>query len=543
MTITESKPEEAPAIAAAAPVDPALPSPPSGLAGIFGTADHKTVGRLYIGFSLLLGVGALVLALLIGIEGADMGSLDVLASDTFFQVFTLSHISLVFMAVLPGFLGLALYVVPLQLGAATVAFPRAAAASFWGWLVGRGLVVAAYLMNGGPAGGDLDGVLLSFTGWAVAIGALLVGTVCVVVTVATVRPPGMTLLRVPAFSWSMFVAGSLWLLNLTALLGNLVIVYVDTDHGQVLYGLPGNMWPQLSWIFAQPAVLSFAIPVLGIVGDIVPVMARRRQDRYPVTFGAIGAFGALSFGAYAQTVFNPKLVEEATYVVTSVVVVLPVLLLFAGWGDTIRRGKLRLSSAFLLAEISLLVLLGAVAAAAAYAIEPLNLTNTQWGPGVMKLVLSASIIAFAAGLFYWGGKVWGHRVAEPLGKLVALVLLGGAVLFGGADLISGAIGQLPPPPNGTPAVVEDGAEAMSLLSGIGAGLLAIGVVLVILAVLPAALRRGRRAPADPWDGFTLEWATASPPPFGNFVGPVAEVTSPTPLLDQREAAAATNGGA
>jgi cytochrome c oxidase subunit 1 len=400
-------------------------------------------------------------------------------------------------------------------------------------------------MNGGPAGGDVEGVLLSFTGWAMVIGALLLGSVCVVVTVATVRPAGMTLMRVPAFSWSMFVAGSIWLLNLTALLGNLIVVYVDTDHGQVLYGLPGNMWPQLSWVFSQPAVLSFAIPVLGVVGDIIPVMARRRQDRHPVMIGAIGAFGVLTFGAYAQTVFNPKLVEEATFVAGSVALVVPVLLLFGGWADTLRRGRLRLSSAFLLAEVSLLVLLGAAAAAAAYAIEPLNLTNTQWGAGVMKLALSSGIVGIAAALFYWGGKVWGHRVAEPLGKLATLVLLGGAVLYGGADLVSGAIGQLPVPPNGTPPVVEDGAEAMSLLSAIGAGLLALGIVVVILAVLPAAMRRGRRAEADPWDGFTLEWAASSPPPFGNFVGPIGEVTSPTPLLDQREAAAtaSTNGDA
>ena len=207
--------------------------------------------------------------------------------------------------------------------------------------------------------------------------------------------------------------------------------------------------------------------------------------------GAIGAFGVLTFGAYAQTVFNPRLVEEATFVVGSVALVLPVLALFAGWADTLRRGRPRLSSAFILGEVSLLVLLGAAAAAAAYAIEPFNLTNTQWGVGVGKLALSAAIVAVGAAVFYWGGKIWGYRVAEPLGKLVALVFLGGAVLYGGADLVSGAIGQLPAPPNGNPAVVEDGAEAMSLLSAIGAGLLLIGIVLVILAALPAALRRGR----------------------------------------------------
>lgn len=546
MTVTESKPAETAVTDAAAPALPELPPPPVGLAGVFGTADHKTVGRLYLAFSLLVLIVGVALSTLVAAEGIDATTLGPLAENTFFQVFTLSHVLTIFGGVLPAFIGLGIYLVPLQLGSATIAFPRAAAASFWGWLTGTGLLVASYLMNGGPAGGDAEGVLLFFASWAMVIGSLLVGVVCVIVTVASVRPAGMTLTRVPAFSWSMMVAGSLWLLNLMALVGNLIIVYVDTDHGQVLYGLPGNVWPQLGWVFAQPAVLSFAIPVLGIVADIVPVMARRRQARHGVVLGAIGAFGVLTFGAYAQPVFNPKLVEQATYVVASVAILLPALGVFANLGDTLRRGRPRLTSAFLLAQVALLAVLAAAAASAAGAIEGFNLTNTQWQAGTTKLVVAAAILGLAAGVFYWGSKIWGRKIVEPLGKLVTLVLLGGAALYGAGDLIGGAVGQLPVPSNGLPATIEDGAEAASLVSTIGGALLILGLLLVVLAVLPAVLRSGPRADADPWDGFTLEWAAESPPPFGNFNGPILEVTSAAPLLDVREAGAAlvaTNGGA
>ncbi|MCC6433722.1 MAG: cbb3-type cytochrome c oxidase subunit I [Acidimicrobiales bacterium] len=535
MTVTESKPEDvAPEMGHDAD-QPALPSPPSGLLGVLATADHKTVGRLYVGFSLLFLIVFLGTTALITAEGIDASTLGPLAENTFFQVQTISHVGVFFLGIVPAFLGLALFVVPLQVGSTTAAFPRAVAASFWGWLLGAVVLIGAYLADGGPTGGQSEAVLLFFVAWAMVIAALALGAISVISTVATARTKGMSLLRVPAFSWAMLVACSIWLFNLAAMVGNLVIVYIDTKYDAVLYGASSNRWAQVSWIFAQPAVLGFAIPILGIVHDAVPVAARIRPVRFPVTLGAIGAFGALTFGAYAQTAFNPDLVHEALFVAASVAVVLPLLALLAGAADTVRQGRLRPTSAFVLGMVSLLLLLAAGAAAALYAIEPLNLAYTTWGTGVEKLVIAASVAGLAAGLFHWGSKMWGHGVAEPIGKLVMLVFLAGGAAFAGGDLIAGANGQLPTPANGLSKVVADGAELGALISTIGAGLLVFGVLLVVLAVLPAALRTGARADADPWGGHTLEWSTSSPPPFGNFVGPIPEVASPSPLLDIREA--------
>jgi len=163
-----------------------------------------------------------------------------------------------------------------------------------------------------------------------------------------------------------------------------------------------------------------------------------------------------------------------------------------------------------------------------------------WGAGVGKLATAAAIGGIAAGAFHWGSKIWGHRVAEPLGKLVFLTVLGGGALYAAGDLIAGAQGQLPASSDGFVDVVESATELGALLSTVGAALLVLTVLLVILAVLPAALHTGPKADADPWAGQTLEWTTSSPPPFGNFRGPILEVTSPSPLLDAREAAAKEN---
>jgi len=149
-------------------------------------------------------------------------------------------------------------------------------------------------------------------------------------------------------------------------------------------------------------------------------------------------------------------------------------------------------------------------------------------------VVGASVAGLLAGLMYWGPKMWGHRPAEPLGLLDVLIVAGGVTLFAGGALLAGGMGQLPAWPTGLPESVEGVGEFGSILVGVGAALLVVAVVVLILAHLPAALRRGRAAGADPWEGHTLEWATSSPPPYQNFDADVPEVASPTPLLDVRE---------
>jgi heme/copper-type cytochrome/quinol oxidase subunit 1 len=543
MTLTESKPAEraadvaSPGALPAAPDEAPQPPPPKpGVERVLATSDHKVVGRAYLLTSLLLLAGALVLQVLVGAEGADASSLDLFAADDWAQVFTLANLGVVFLGLIPALLGLAIYVVPLQVGSRAVAFPRAAAASYWGFLIGAILFVAGYIMNGGVGGTDLEGVLISYSSLGLVLASLLLATVCVLTTVVALRPEGMSIFRVPVFAWSMFVAGIIWVISLPVLGANLLLLYVDSDHGAVTFAQPGLAWPQLRWVVLQPAVFALAIPVFGIAADVVSTLGRSRLTKRAALFVPIGAFGALSFGAWAQTAFNPDLVREATYVVMGVAIVLPALAVLGGLADTARRGRARLHSSFLLAMLAVLGVLAAALAGAANAIPALDLAVTVWGEGVARLVFGSVLLALAAGLAYWGPKIWGYEPVEGLSKLNVLVLLGGTALFGAGDLIAGGLGQLPSWPSaGQPDLVEDGAEVGQLLVAIGGALLVLGVVLVLLAHLPAATGRTAAAPADPWDGATLEWATASPPPFANFEGPLPPVGSPEPLLDLRAA--------
>ena len=197
MTITDNPPEvqESAEPAATTTVAPERrPAPlPGGLAGWVMTVDHKRVGRLYIAVSLVVVGAALVIGGLLALERVDVTPGQIIHSDAVGQMLSLYRYGLVFAGVLPLLLGLAIAIVPLQVGAYRIAFPRAAAASFWGWLLGSGLMILAYGLNGGPGGGDSEAVDLFLVSLGMVVVSLLLGALCVVTTCLTMRTAGMTL--------------------------------------------------------------------------------------------------------------------------------------------------------------------------------------------------------------------------------------------------------------------------------------------------------------------------------------------------------------
>jgi heme/copper-type cytochrome/quinol oxidase subunit 1 len=484
-----------------------------------GSGDHKTLGRLYVGLSLLFGVAAWVLIGLSGAHGVPEDGL--LPEDSVFQVYTSGRVSLVLLAVLPLLVGLATYVVPLQVGAATVAFPRAAAAALWTWLVGAVMTLAGYATNGGPGGGRANAVDLTFLGMAAAIVALLLATVCVLTTVVTLRTPGMTLDRVPLFAWSVFVGGSLWMLTLPALLANLTLVYLDHHYGLPSdFGLADDQWTQLTWAFGQPQVFAYAIPVLGIVGDVVTTMAGTRQRLRGLVLVGIGLLGVLSFGAYAQVFFNEEVREQALYVGVGVLVLLPLLLCFSAWSTTMSV-RPRITGASIAALGAALGLLTGGVASALYVIAPLRLQETTaFADGVLVLVVGSAFLGGLAGVLFWAPKIWGRFANEGTATLAALAGTGGVFLGGLPLCVLGFATRF--------EALADADAVLLAVAALGALLLVGSTVLVAAAVLAA--RPGEVA-ADAWGGGqTLEWLAPSPPPPGNF-GALPVVTSPEPLLD------------
>lgn len=533
MTITEPAADTAPA----APSDPIEEAPFGGLGELVGTGGHARLGRLYLGFALLFGVVGYVAQLLLDLERITPDEVDVLDVDVLVQVFTLQRVSLVLLFALPALLGLAMVIVPLQIGASSLALPRAAALSFWGWLLGAALLVAGYLVGGGPGGTDLRGTDLWLLSLGMVAASLVLGAVVIVTTVLTARAPGMGLRHVPLFSFSMFVAGSVWILTLPVLIANVAIAYLDHRYGQVLFGLDENLWPQLAWAVGQPQIYVVAIPVLGIVGDIIPVFAGARQRLYDLALVAIGVFGALSVGAWAQTAFAPDLVTEPLFVAMGIAAVLPVLLVIALGADTLRAGRPRLAAPLLLALMSGLLLLAATAAGVLHVIEPLELVGTSFGTGQMELTVVAATLGLVAGLWYWAPKVTGTLLPEGAGRALAPLGLVAGLLATVPLLVAGFLDQ---PDVVPPGAVDDGVEALNLAATVGTAL-----VLLVLLGAAAALVRPRRGDAvadDPWGGHTLEWATASPPAPGNFAEPPT-VTDERPLLRATDAADTEEGSA
>lgn len=499
---------------------------PSGIAGALGSGDHKVIGRMFIGFALLLGVASAV-ALALGMLGNLSGG-GLFSESVNLRLFTAAQFGLVFGFALPLFVGLGLFVVPLQVGASSVAFPRAAALSLWLWLAGAITLVVAYAIGGGVGGDNQRAIDLTFTSLGMLVVGLLLGAVCIATTVITLRAPGMTLDRVPMFTFSMLAAAGVWLLTWPVLLGNLILLRVDLTSGMFGFGAAGEQWPAVSWSFMQPQIYVLAIPVLGLLGDVLPTMAGRRQPSRNVMLVAIGAFAALSIGSWAQMGQPGDLWTEPLFIAMSFAIVLPILGAAGGFGSVLTAGKPKPSAPLVASTVALILLVLAGVVGALFAIGPLDLgllTALESGLPLVALGQAGLVIAaVAAGavtaVAYWSSKISGGS-AGPAIMLASLAALGGGLAWGVGLLVAGASARF--------TALEGAVDAFVVVAVIGVALVAASL---LLAGLSLAGARGT-CDDDPWGtGQTLEWATSSPPAVGNFDAVPAVVTA-QPVSDAR----------
>lgn len=502
---------------------------PGGLAGLLGTGDHVAVGRLFVLASLLFVLVVVVAAGLSAFEAVD-------ADDALFsglvngQLASLHAYGAVVLFLVPAFLGVAIAVVPLQLGAATVAFPRAVAASFWGWFLSGGVLIASYFVEGGPLlEGEQNGRLLWLVGFGGTLVALTLASICVVTSLWALRTAGMGLDRTPAFSWSMLIAGTTWSLTFPAIAGLTVLSYLQNRYDGAA-GDAGLGLNRLALTIGLPAMFAWALPALGVLFDAAATAFRSRVRFHGVLIGAIAVFGVLAYSADLGVAFqrpDSPVFQDFLYVVASFALVLPLLALAGGVADLARSGKPKLTAPLVLGVLSFLLLLLGAAANAVRVVDNLDLTGTSADAGVAHIAWVAGALGVVAALHHWSTKLFGVVAKDGIGILAGLALAGGGVVTGGAWFAAG--------------FADLDADTAEVLTGpvalVGWALVLGGVLLVLvnLAGASAAARKGDPAPADPWDGLTLEWLTASPPVPGG-VGPLEPVTSPTPLLDQKEAA-------
>lgn len=540
MTVTEDAPA-----AVTAPSEPLATAPPdAGVAAVLGSGDHKVVGRVWLVTAMahLLLVG--IATALVAVEKIDLSSTDLVGSDWFGEYFAFRSIGGAFLVLLPLTIGLATAVVPLQLGASTLAFPRAAAAAAWAYVIGGGLVAGSFAIDGGPFGADVDGQRLFLVAFAFVLVAEVVAWITIATTVITMRVPGLSLRRAPLFAWSSLVAGAVWVICLPVLAAMVVLTYLDVRYGGdggFFGGGQAAIYPRISWAFGTPTVYAFAIPALGLIGSVVPVFARTRHQKHGIAQGLIGAFGVLSVGAWTVPGFGDDpyaFLYELPWIAVSFAIVLPVLGLLGLWALTARQGRLRLTSPLLFGLASGLMLLVAVLAGAVQAIEPIetlvdgegtSLYGTTWSSSVASYVVLATVIALFGGIAFWAPKLVGRVVGEATARISAILLLVGTIVWSFPELIAGLMGQ--PASLGEPADNVSTIEALNMASAVGGAVLALGAIVFALTVL-RALGTDELPGDDPWEGHTLEWATSSPPPYGNFAS-LPEVTSEAPLYDAR----------
>jgi heme/copper-type cytochrome/quinol oxidase subunit 1 len=531
MTMQDTRPEAPAGAPAPSAETAAAPAPrraaPSPIVDWLTSGDHKQIGRLYVVVSLLFAVAALVVGALLAFERIDDTGFQILSSDTIAQLYSYYGVTLAFCVAVPLLFGLATAVVPLQVGARNIAFPRAAALSFWAWLVGSGVMVGAFVANGGPSGGRSVAVDLFLASFVLVLAALVLAAVCIATTVLTLRAPGMTLYRVPFFAWSALVSASMLVLSLPVLVGNTIYLYVDHRYGSLNFGGNIGVATYIGWALVAPQIFAYGVAAYGYVADAAGTFARARLEKPDSVIIAIGLAGLLGFGAWFQPAFYVNVTHSVLAKVVAIGAVLPPLLVLGALALTLKSGRPSPGSPLLFAVAALLMALAGAAVGVLLPWPGLDLQGTVYGFAQFNLVLYAAVLAGLGGLAYWGPKLWGRRPADgPLRGLATLGFLG-VGLIAVPDVILGFMKQ--PADTVSDFGIDGPVGFLNALSGVGY----VVVALVVLGALLYFLRgfaKGEPAGDDPWDGQTLEWATPSPPPHGNFAEtPV--VASAEPLLD------------
>jgi heme/copper-type cytochrome/quinol oxidase subunit 1 len=522
------------------------------------SSDHKRIGRLWIVGGLLGTLAAAVLGLLLSIERVYSGvGTALMPSASIPQVFQSYRFLLVEAAVLPLLMGLALAVVPLQLGARAVAFPRLALGGFWTWVSGVAMLLVA-VFNGGRIGGtDIDMVGLHLLGHALIAMGVMAAAASVATSVLTTRAPGMTMRRVPMLAWSALVASLGLILAVPVMVGGIIYLFIDVRYGIGTFGGSDGIGNWIGWAFGQPLTFLFALPALGVFAELVPVTFRTRQVLRGVVFTGLGLVGISALaGVTQQSIFSviwstdDATVDVATLVsdlvpfaifnllpVLGVVIVLALAALTAKPTAKATGGvsaSPRITGAFLFSFFALGMVLVGMLGNALHAIEDLGLQGTAFEEGALIYVIYGGVLGGLGGVAHWAPKLWGRKLPEP--KVIGLALLGvlGTILASLPLYVAGFLDQ----PAGQVVFSISGPDTiLNAAVAVGHALMALTVLAFVALAMSTFTGEGEAAGDDPWDAHTIEWSTSSPAPGNNFPE-VAMITSAEPMLDLK---AATDG--
>jgi len=443
MTLTEAPPQPAPS------AEPA--SEPVAGGSILTTADHRRLGRLYIGFALLFLLAGGIVGGLLQVELAGSGVQ--VTGNAFARLFSFHATVTPLLFLAPLWVGVATAVVPGQIGARDLAFPRLQAFALWSYVVGGGVVVAAYIV-GSPRGAGLTlsvpvrvagasstATDLWIAGLAVVSIAALVAAVNLLATIVTLRADGMPFSSLPLFSWATFATAAVLVVAIPTFLGGLLLLYLDQHFGGSFFavGTRGTqqVWQHLLWLFGRPEVYLLTLPGLAVASEIVETQTGRPLVNRNVAMGALGGFAILSLGAWAAGASASTAVVLPTYSALTALVAAPAGVLVLLWLGTLREGRPKPNVTLFYVVAWLLLVLFGVANTIIAAAAKVN-AGTAWSTGHLHVVvLGAPVLLGFAAVHHYAPRIWGRALHQGMGGLEVLLLLGGFLVMGLADYLLG----------------------------------------------------------------------------------------------------------
>jgi len=507
------------------------------------TVDHKKIGIMYGAAALFFFLIGGFEALLIRLQLAQPNN-KVLSADLYNQVYTMHGTTMIFLVVMPIGAAFMNYLLPLQVGARDVAFPRLNALSFWVFLAGGIVLNSSWFLGGGADGGWFNyapnnGVIFSPThgidfwnmGLLLTGIASLLGAINLITTVLNMRAPGMTLMKMPVFTWMSLVTQFLLLFAIPVLTAAQFLLMFDRLFGakffDVKQGADPLLWEHLFWIFGHPEVYIMILPAFGVVSEIIPVFARKPIFGYPFMIFSGIAIGFMGWGVWAHHMFASGIgpISVAAFSVSTMFIAVPTGVKILNWLATMWGGKLKFSAPMLY-SIGLVTMftIGGLSGVT-HAVSPADTqqTDTYYIVAHFHYVLfGGALFGFVGGWYFWWPKAFGYALNDFVGKVNFWILLVGFNLTFGPMHILGL--------QGMPRRIYTyrngyGYNLWNLVSTVGAFTIAVSF-LIFFANIYFSRRtaiRGAKVGAryvamanDPWDARSLEWMTPNPTPAHNF---------------------------
>jgi cytochrome c oxidase subunit I len=505
----------------------------TGLWSWITTVDHKRIGILYGStaflFFLMGGIEALIMRLQLAKPDNTL-----VGPERFNELFTMHGTTMIFLAIMPISSMFFNFMIPLQIGARDVAFPRLNAFSYWVFLAGGLFLNSSFLFGAAPdqgwygyanltsrqfsPGANVDFWLLGLQILGVAS---LAAAVNFFVTILNLRAPGMRLMRMPMFVWMSFITQVLLLLAFPVITVALILLMFDRFFGTHFFVPSGGgdplLWQHMFWIFGHPEVYILILPAFGVISEVLPVFSRKPLFGYAamVFSGVFIAF--LGFSVWSHHMFTTGMgpIADTFFALSTMLIAIPTGVKIFNWLGTIWGGSIqfRVPMYFALGFIAMFIIGGLSGVMHSSPPADLQQNDTYFVVAHFHYVLfGGSIFGLTAGAYYWWPKMFGRVLDEKLGKLhFWLMLIGFNLTFFPMHIVG---------LNGMPRRVYTypkglGFEELNLWETVGAMILALSFA-VFLVNIYKSWRAGRNAPADPWNGATLEWSIPSPPQEWNF---------------------------